>query len=403
MKFKDIIYFPSFSSGLGGYYINKAKFRDELDYRFFSDEFPEEFRYKNFLITAGHLYKKPNARADMGLEDTFVIGDSGGFQIATGALEWNKDIRSKIFNWLENNSDIAVNLDIPPRSTYEGKFNECLDISYDNFKWFNENQSGKTKFLGVIQGYNQFDQYETWYHKVKGFDFNGWCVGSGDNMSRLLYGTAVLLQNKEFENKKNQYIHYLGQTKVSDFFLYTLIQRGFDTHGMDHVQVTTDSSSPVLFPIYGVVVWDADYRKMSYISHNYKTKTDKNTKTDAMFIESADFYSKFKTPVEKYINYEVIKRYNTETRHLLAYHNLYNFLGIIKDIKGACSAHLEDLEGLTTPHFAKVAKSVLMMFDDPKNAIKIWQKHATYYKFYDGLTEIPKTVKTQKLLEDLFE
>ena len=173
MKFKDIIYFPSFSSGLGGYYINKAKFRDELDYRFFSDEFPEEFRYKNFLITAGHLYKKPNARADMGLEDTFVIGDSGGFQIATGALEWNKDIRSKIFNWLENNSDIAVNLDIPPRSTYEGKFNECLDISYDNFKWFNENQSGKTKFLGVIQGYNQFDQYETWYHKVKGFDFNG--------------------------------------------------------------------------------------------------------------------------------------------------------------------------------------------------------------------------------------
>ena len=176
---------------------------------------------------------------------------------------------------------------------------------------------------------------------------------------------------------------------------------------MDHVQVTTDSSSPVMFPIYGVVVWDADYRKMSYISHNFKTKTDKNTKTDAMYIETADFYSKFPTPVEKFIDYSNnpggIKKYDTETRHLLAYHNLYNFLHIIKDIKGACSAHLEDLETLTTPHFAKVAKSVLMMFDDPKNAIKIWKKHASLYKFYDGLTEIPKTVKTQILEAELFE
>lgn len=403
MKFKDIIYFPSFSAGLGGYYTKKAKFRDELDYRFFSDEYPEEFRYKNFLVTAGHLYKKLNARSEMGLDDTFVIGDSGGFQIATGALEWNKDIRSTIFNWLENNSDIAVNLDIPPRSKYEGKFLECLDISYDNFKWFNEKQSGKTKFLGVIQGYNQLDQYETWYNKVKGFDFNGWCVGSGDTMSRMLYATAVLLKNKEFENPKNQYLHYLGQTKVSDFFLYTIIQRGFDTHGMNHVQVTTDSSSPVLFPIYGVVVWDADYRKLSYISHNFKTKTDKNTKTDAMYLEEADFYSKWPSPVNKYIDYKVIKTYNTETRHLLAYHNLHAFLNIIKDIKGACSAHLEDLEGLTTPKFAEVCKSVIMMFDNPKDALKIHKKYESLYKKYDGLTEIPVTVRTEKLLEDLFE
>ncbi len=398
MNFKDIIYFPSFSAGLHGYYTKKCKFRDELDYRFYHKDFPEEFRYKFFLVTAGHLYKKPTARIDMGLEDAFVMGDSGGYQIATGALEWNKTIREGIFHWLEDNSDIAVNLDIPPRSKYEGKFNECLEISYDNFKYFNENQSGKTKFMSVLQGHSTLNQYDIWYNKVKGFDFNGWCIGSGDTMSRLLYALAVLLVNKEFQNKKNQYLHFLGQTKVSDFFLYTIIQRGFDTHGMDHVQVMTDSSTPVLFPIFGIATLDADYKKLGYLNYNLKTKTEKNSRDNSLYIDNAILHSNYKTPVSKYIDFATIKKYNTETRHLLAYHNLYTWLGIVKNIKGICSMNIEMLDDLTMPSFGKVCKSILMMFDDQPNALKIFKKHEKLYDKFSSLAEL----KTDVNLEEQF-
>ena len=89
-------------------------------------------------------------RDQLGLDDgVLVFGDSGGFQIATGALKWDKTIRERIFHWLEANSDVAANLDIPPRAKYENRFAESMEISFDNFKWFEKHQSGKTKFLNV--------------------------------------------------------------------------------------------------------------------------------------------------------------------------------------------------------------------------------------------------------------
>ena len=38
-----------------------------------------------------------------------------------------------------------MNLDLPPRLKNEGKFQECLDISLDNFKYFQEKQDGLLK------------------------------------------------------------------------------------------------------------------------------------------------------------------------------------------------------------------------------------------------------------------
>ena len=46
----------------------------------------------------------------------------------------------------------------------------------ENFKYFNENQSGKTKFLNVLQGEDD-TTYKEWYDAVKGFDFQGWSIG----------------------------------------------------------------------------------------------------------------------------------------------------------------------------------------------------------------------------------
>ena len=142
MDRKEFLYIPSLSAGsMVSAFKKDTKFEDGTTMRFFAKEYPEKWRHPYFLVTAGHHYKKMDFRDQLGLDDgTFVFGDSGGFQIATGALKWDSTIREKIFHWLEANSDVAANLDIPPRVTFENRFQDSMDISFDNFKWFENHQ-----------------------------------------------------------------------------------------------------------------------------------------------------------------------------------------------------------------------------------------------------------------------
>ena len=60
---RDYIYFPSFSVGnFSNAMKSDAKLKNGIPYRFFSDEFPAEFRHPYFLVTAGHFYKKKTFR-----------------------------------------------------------------------------------------------------------------------------------------------------------------------------------------------------------------------------------------------------------------------------------------------------------------------------------------------------
>ena len=139
---KNFIYYPSLSAGsMVSAFKKNTKFSDGTTCRFFSKEYPEEWRHPYFLITAGHHFKKMDFRDQLGLDDgVLVFGDSGGFQIATGALKWDGTIRERIFEWLEHNSDVAANLDIPPRAKYENRFAESMDISFDNLNGSNPNK-----------------------------------------------------------------------------------------------------------------------------------------------------------------------------------------------------------------------------------------------------------------------
>jgi len=248
-------YYPSFSTGE---FANDCKdpnklLGGKLTPRFYSKEFPQEFQHPYFLLTAGHLYKKMDIRKTMGLEDALVMGDSGGYQIAMGAMKWDMSVRQQIFEWLEANSDIAMNIDIPPYGDMTGKFDECIDISYDNFKYFEKNQTGKTKFLNVIQG-NNFQQRLKWYDKVKDFEFKGWSCGGCRLPYRLAANMTALIEGKEHLKDRNEYLHILGTTKISDFFFLSQLQKSLVEVG-SKMRVTTDSSSPsrsVAFGLYYV-------------------------------------------------------------------------------------------------------------------------------------------------------
>ena len=134
-----------------------------------------------------------------------------------------------------------MNLDIPPKMKYEGKYEECLRISKDNFKYFADNQSGNTDFLNVVQGTNELE-YISWYNEVKQFPFQGYWSVVVEEMYSIMSGVLSLLNGKEHLNESNKWFHILGISKVSDFLMLNQLQKSLNEVG-SKVIVTTDSSS----------------------------------------------------------------------------------------------------------------------------------------------------------------
>lgn len=242
---RKFVYIPSFSAGVYGNQIKKDfNFRNGKEIRIYHKNIDESLYNPWFLAPAGHLHKNFEYRTQIKSdEDTILFGDSGGFQIASGAIKWDPSLRDKIFRWLESQCDYSVNLDIPPRLNYQNKFDECLKISIENFKYFSDNQSGSTKFLNVMQG-DTVEKYGVWCRSVKHFDFNGWCLGGvGVNLTNMLSAIAVFIDEIDLFDKNIDIVHSLGTSKIIDFAILSQFQKSLNDIG-SHVQVTTDSSSP---------------------------------------------------------------------------------------------------------------------------------------------------------------
>jgi len=278
-KDKKFVYFPSLSSGNSKGWLTKNRtLPNGTTSRFYDDSYPKQFQHKYFLLSAGHNLTQTNLRVDMGLEDSLVIGDSGGYQIMTGALKWKPELKDRVLDWLEGNSDVAMNLDIPPRGNIFN-FHDALDISYDNFKYFEQNRQGKTKLLNVLQG-DTVDGFDIWYDKVKGFEFEGWGIGVGRNTYGMLYAIALLIEKGEFENVKNEYLHLLGAASIKDFFIIGTLQRAFNKRFDNRVTLTTDSSSPNRATVFGTWYFDIDYKGLKQMSNYFGKNGSTNYNED---------------------------------------------------------------------------------------------------------------------------
>ena len=333
------LYFPSFSAGEFGHGLLKNhKFRGEQTVRFYSDEFPEQFRTKQFLITAGANFRRPTFREDMGFtKDNLLLGDSGGYQIASGALKWKPELKPQIFEWLENNTDWAVNLDIPPRLKMQGKFGECMDISMENFKYFYENQSGKTKFLGVVQGDDDIS-YQKWYNTAKDFHFQGWSIGGASgNPFRFMSGLCALLEGKEHLQDRNEVLHILGTSRIKDFFLLIQLQKSLEDVGSKMV-VTTDSSTPDRSVVYGMYYTGFSLKKgnFEYVSlPRAKHKPEMTEQIEALSNKGLVGVSEFDKWVEKYADINDIAEWTWDGQFRMRLHNYYLFCDAIKTIEQA--------------------------------------------------------------------
>lgn len=244
------------------------------------------YHYKWGLYSAGHAKldieksKKyecmvQNRRRD----NTVIVGDSGGFQIAKATGDFKKVdwenfggeggdvIRGKIMNWLEETADWSMTLDIPSfaaeppfnKKTGLKSFDDTLRLSVINLEYFIKHRTpGKTKFLNVLSG-SDSKTSKIWYDTVKHFSDKEFIKELGYSEDRTLEGYAFAGAN--MWNMRNAltrildlvrdglihdkgWIHFLGLGRLDWACYLTAIQRQLRKHHNPDITVSFDAASP---------------------------------------------------------------------------------------------------------------------------------------------------------------
>ena len=234
----------------------KGKDGKEYDLKFFTEN--SHFQIESALQSAYYGLNgvgKENGKTFREMigwpKDRILIGDSGGFQIAS----FKK--RGEVCNltpleslrWQEANCDVAMNLDVPSTlwdiPTYED-FMQALNESIANFEVFEkERKNYDMKLLNVIHGEN-IKLMEIWYEKVKHFKFDGWAIGMKPASDPLIQAMAFcfLWEKGEFKKDSTKWLHFFGMS--GKHVVPTLVYAASKLN----IPVTYDSSSYNIGSIY---------------------------------------------------------------------------------------------------------------------------------------------------------
>jgi len=294
------------------------------------------FPYKWSLYSGGH------ANLDLNKQDwsedmvrsrepgTFMLGDSGGFQIAKGLWEgdWKANSgcakaekkRAAILKWLDGVSDYAMTLDIPTWVIHDKKasdacgiktLSQAVDATKYNNEYFMKNRKGKnnggTRILNVLQGDNH-PNADAWYDIMKEYcdpqkypdtHFDGWAMG-GQNMcdiQLILKRLVTLRYDNLLQEGVHDWMHFLGTSKLEWAVLLTVIQRAVRKHVNPNFTISFDCASPFLATANGQVYHQIDLThegkwsyRMSPIVDDKKYATDTRGYRDAILQDKLIHY-----------------------------------------------------------------------------------------------------------------
>lgn len=271
------------------------------------------FPYKWSLYSGGH------ANLDLNKQDwsedmvrnresgTFILGDSGGFQIAKGLWEgdWKANSgcpkaqkkRELILNWLDNVADYGMILDIPTWVIHDKKasaacqittLQQAVDATKYNNDYFMQHRkgvkNGGAKFLNVLQGDNHTSA-DAWYETMKEYcdpvkypdtHFDGWSMG-GQNMCDVhlvLKRLVALRYDNLLQEGVHDWMHFLGTSKLEWAVLLTVIQRAVRKYVNPQFTISFDCASPFLATANGQVYFENVYEHDSKWSYRMAPSAD---------------------------------------------------------------------------------------------------------------------------------
>ena len=261
------------------------------------------YYYKWGLYSAGHAnldttVNDPNESIIRERETgTFMLGDSGGFQILKG--QWPADWkdpncpramkkRKAVLKWMDTYMDYGMCLDIPSQSelTYHlqdkngvslhviKNIEEAITATHINNEYFIANRSGKCKFLNVLQG-RDHTASGTWYDEMKQYcdptiypenHFNGWAFGGQVKIDPHLMLTRMvdIIHDGLLQEGKHDLIHCLGTSILEYAVLFTDIQKAIRKYHNPKLQITFDCASPFFAAAKGLAYFNTN------IEHNKK-------------------------------------------------------------------------------------------------------------------------------------
>lgn len=246
---KQALYFPSISTATVSYMAKKTdkQFIEgspnfQKGFRFFNKD-AGYYYHPHILLSAVHLHNKTNdVREYLDIDNRCnLFIDSGGFQLATGAIKeknWNNE---KAFSWSMNNGNIFPILDRPPIRGID--INKNLKLSYESAEYYNRNRKkGDNKIiLNVVHGNDQ-NSFKKWMNKMAEVNLDGWALGSSHegNPKAILIALFDMI-NEGVLTKKDKVLHVFGVSTSINMIYFDIIQKCLHEQGYRTV-LTYDSS-----------------------------------------------------------------------------------------------------------------------------------------------------------------
>jgi hypothetical protein len=308
----------------------KYKVRDRLPDGLNNDRLDLDFLNKNnslfyypaALYSAGHAYLDPK-ESDIyeGMVQkrdrsrTVILGDSGGFQIATGVLKWpwtakkgqdnaewaqDKDkMRMQLLRWLEHTADYSMSLDVPTyglvkfgfdpvtgQSMHPGMktFGDCLRESLENHNFFIKHRvEGATKFLNVLQGRNEAEG-DIWWDAVKDLPFETWAFSNvqASNFAINLRRLIIMRDGKYLDGR--DWLHYLGNGKIKAGCALTTLQRAIRKYINPDITISFDAASPFVMTAKGQMYHGYELRHNSMRFKGGSIVDDKSLKNSTTLL-----------------------------------------------------------------------------------------------------------------------
>ena len=214
--------------------------------------------------------------------NTFIITDSGGFQVQQGTIEWYpeghpRDTVATVLDWQEANADFVMALDFPTGGISNGNmlkhmraleaegvplrqwsngsglsraYHACLEHTIRNtVRMLNlrQQKGATTGFLSVLQGRNE-EESRHWYeatHKLiqqsDGIAF----AGTGRSDFSLMLARLMDMKRDGLLNRRLRHIHVLGTGTLMAGVLLTCLQRNLRLHtDAKEIQITYDTATP---------------------------------------------------------------------------------------------------------------------------------------------------------------
>lgn len=243
------------------------------------DQENDHWRYRYCLASAGHYAESGQANLITERHPaSFVLGDSGGFQIATGALKSTKSwvqyqhdpsllkqlwldgqSRHCVKGWLDANCDYAMTIDFPlwlreqkHRATPFHKLSEAdlIELTVSNLELISGHRIGDCKYLNVLQASgadnDSLGSEDRWFDAVKDFPFEGWSFGGDVGVNGGIYRILrrlLLLRDLGLLEPPRNWLHLLGVSTPIWAVCLSAIQRSIRKSINENFRVSFDSAS----------------------------------------------------------------------------------------------------------------------------------------------------------------